>query len=187
MSRPFLAILGSGKGSNFEAIYRAIQQEKLKAEIKLVISDVADAGILQKAEQFHVPHFFIQAEKFEKKTIALLQKLQVDLVILAGFMRILSPNFLAQFPNRILNIHPSLLPQFPGKEAWEKAWKSGKKETGCTVHVVAEKVDQGEILAQERVIILPHDTPESLHQRIQQQEHQLYSEVIQAYWEQINR
>jgi phosphoribosylglycinamide formyltransferase-1 len=187
MRRPFLAILGSGKGSNFEAIYCAIQQEKLKAEIKLVVSDVADAGILQKAEQFYVPHFFIQTDKFEKETIALLQQHQIDLVILAGFMKILSPNFLKQFPNRILNIHPSLLPQFPGKKAWEKAWKSGVKETGCTVHLVTEKVDQGKILAQERVTISPHDTPESLHQRIQQQEHQLYPAAIQAYWMQISR
>ncbi|MBX7157007.1 MAG: phosphoribosylglycinamide formyltransferase [Verrucomicrobiae bacterium] len=186
MRRPFLGILGSGKGSNFEAIYHAVQQNQLKAEIKLVISDIAEAGILQKAKQFQVPHFFINREKFETETIALLKQHQVDLVILAGFMRVLSADFVNTFPNHILNIHPSLLPKFRGKKAWEQVWQSDEKETGCTVHIVTKELDSGPILAQRRVAILPQDNAEILYERIRQQEHQLYPKTIQFYWEKIN-
>lgn len=182
MSRPFLGILGSGQGSNFEAIYRAIQVGKLEAEIKVALSDVAKSSFLQKAEQFQTPHFYFGSQVFENQAIAVLKQSQVDLVILAGFMRILSPSFLQAFPDRILNLHPSLLPKFPGKEAWKQVWQSGEKETGCTVHLVTEKVDQGPILAQRKVPILPDDTAESLYQRLQLEEHLIYSEAIAKYW-----
>lgn len=184
--KPTLGILGSGKGSNLEAIYHAIGQRKLEAEIKIVISDVKESGFLQKAKRFNLPEFWLESEGFECKALALLQKYQVDLVILAGFRRILSASFLKVFPNRILNLHPSLLPKYPGKKAWEKALENKDKETGCTVHLVTEHIDQGQILGQRKVSILPGDTAESLYKRIQDQEHQLYADVIKQYWRNFN-
>ena len=186
MSRPFLGILGSGKGSNLEAIYKAIQKGTLNAEIKVAISDVANCGFLQKAKRFQIPYFNLSGKAFDKQAIILLKQYQVDLVILAGFMRILGTTLLKTFPKRVLNIHPSLLPKFPGKEAWRQAWEAKENETGCTIHVVTEQIDQGPILARRKVIIFPTDSAESLRAKIQAQEHKLYPETIAHYWRQFN-
>ena len=185
MSRPFLGILGSGKGSNFEAIHQAIQEGKLNAEIKVAISDRAESSFLQKAQHFKIPNFWFDTRELEKQAIALLKEFQVDLIILAGFMRILSPSFVRAFPNRILNIHPALLPKFRGKEAWKKAFESGEKEAGCTVHIVTEQVDKGPVLAQRKVLILPNDSPDSIYHKIQIQERLIYSEAIANYWKEL--
>lgn len=181
-----LAILGSGKGSNARAILEAIRDGRLAAEARLVVSDVAGAGILDVAAEFGVPSQFFAPGKFRSKLepeieAALARRLAdaaVDLIVLAGFMRILKAPMLDAFPRRIINIHPSLLPKFPGVEAWKQALEAGEQVSGCTVHFVDAGVDTGEILAQQPVPILPGDTPSSLHARIQLAERQLYPEVI---------
>jgi len=150
-----LGVLGSGKGSNFRAVLEAIQAGKLNAEVAIVISDVPGAGILQNAS--------------------------VDLVVLAGYMRMIKAPMLEGFPRRIINIHPSLLPKFPGLEAWKQALDAGEKKTGCTVHFVDSGMDTGDVISQAEVPVLPDDTAESLHARIQVQEHRIYPEVIARF------
>jgi phosphoribosylglycinamide formyltransferase-1 len=186
---PFrLGILGSGKGSNMVAIAEAIRAGKVMAEIAVVLSDVPDAGILEKARQLGLKAEFIAPGRFRTKLddeaeqayVKRLSEAQVDLIVLAGFMRILKGEFLRAFPNRVINIHPSLLPAFPGLEAWQQALDYGVKVTGCTVHFVDQGVDSGPILAQETVPVLAGDTPATLHERIQQAERQLYPRVVGA-------
>lgn len=187
--KPFrLGILGSGKGSNMVAIADACAAGRLRAEIAIVLSDVAEAGILQHARDRKLPHEFIPPGKFrtklddeaEPRYIQRLEESQVDLVVLAGFMRILKGEFLRRFANRVINIHPSLLPAFPGLEAWKQALDHGVKVTGCTVHYVDQGIDSGPILAQETVVVLNDDTPATLHERIQQAERRLYPRVVGA-------
>lgn len=181
-----LGVLGSGKGSNFVAIAQAIQNGSVPAEVALVVSDVADAGILQHAQERGIPARFIPPGAFRTKLdptaeaafIQALQDAQVDLVVLAGFMRILKGDFLRAFEGRVVNIHPSLLPSFPGLEAWKQALNYGVKVTGCTVHWVDQGVDTGPILAQQAVPVLEGDTVASLHQRIQEAERTLYPETL---------
>jgi phosphoribosylglycinamide formyltransferase-1 len=181
-----LGILGSGKGSNCRAILEQIQAGTLPADCRIVISDVTDAGILKIAEEFHVPSFYLFPGQFrtkleperEEELVQLLSDVSVELVVLAGFMRVLKAPTLRAFPRRIINVHPSLLPKYPGREAWVQALQAGETVTGCTVHYVDAGVDTGEIIAQREVPILPSDTPKSLHQRIQMAERQLYPEVI---------
>ena len=184
---PFrLGILGSGKGSNFRAIADAIARGELAAEVRVVISDVADAGILTLARERGLRAEFVAPGKFrtklepesEQRIVALLHDAKVDLVVLAGWMRMIKAPLLEAFPRRIVNIHPSLLPTFPGLEAWKQAVAASALESGCTVHYVDAGMDSGEIIAQRRVPILPGDTPEVLHARIQEQEHQLYPAVL---------
>lgn len=183
-----LGVLGSGKGSNLGAIADAIKAGQVSAEVVLVISDVAEAGILARAREHGLAAEFIAPGKFRTKLddqaeTAYVQRLQaacVDLIVLAGFMRILKGEFLRAFPNRVINIHPSLLPAFPGLEAWKQALEYGVKVTGCTVHVVDQGIDSGPILAQETVPVLAGDTAEGLHERIQQVERRLYPQVIAA-------
>jgi phosphoribosylglycinamide formyltransferase-1 len=186
---PFrLGILGSGKGSNMVAIAEAIRAGKVMAEIAVVLSDVPDAGILEKARQLGLKAEFIAPGRFRTKVddeaeqayVKRLSEAQVDLIVLAGFMRILKGEFLRAFPNRVINIHPSLLPAFPGLEAWQQALDYGVKVTGCTVHFVDQGVDSGPILAQETVPVLAGDTAATLHERIQQAERQLYPRVVGA-------
>lgn len=187
MKRLALAILGSGKGSNCRAILEWIRDGKLCAEVRLVISDVADAGILAVAKDFGVPTLALSPSKWrtklepetERELIERLREVEVDLVVLAGFMRILKDPFLGAFPHRIVNLHPSLLPKYAGREAWKQALAAGEAVTGCTVHFVDSGVDTGEVISQRRVPILPNDTPESLHVRIQLAERELYPEVIE--------
>jgi phosphoribosylglycinamide formyltransferase 1 len=189
MKKLALGILGSGTGSNCRAILEQIRGGNLAAETRLVIADVFDAGILDVARGFGVPNVYLPPGKFrtrlepnvEMELVRLLQEADVELVVLAGFMRVLKEPMLAAFPRRIINIHPSLLPKFPGIESWKQALQAGEKITGCSVHYVDAGIDRGEIIAQRKVAVLPADTPESLHARIQTAEHALYPEVIAQF------
>jgi len=184
-----LGILGSGKGTNCRAILERIQAGDLHAQARVVISDVFDAPILDIARECAIPNAFLPPGRFktrlepavEAELVRMLREAEVELVILAGFMRVLKAPMLEAFPRRILNIHPSLLPKFPGLSAWSQALAAGEKITGCTVHFVDEQIDHGAIVAQRQVPILPDDTPESLHARIQQAERELYPEVIKRF------
>ena len=181
-----LGILGSGKGTNCRAILESIRSGGLTAAVRVVISDVFDAPILDIAREFSVPNAYLPPGRFhtrleprvEAELVRMLRDGGVELVVLAGFMRILKSPMLEAFPRRIVNIHPSLLPKFPGLEAWKQALVAGDKVTGCTVHYVDEKIDHGDVIAQREVVILPDDTPESLHARIQIMEHELYPAVV---------
>ncbi len=183
-----LGVLGSGKGSNFVAIADACARGELPAEIALVVSDVADAGILDRARERGVPARHIPPGRFRTKLeeeaeaayVAAMRQARADVVVLAGFMRILKSAFLSAFPNRVVNIHPALLPSFPGLEAWKQALDYGVKVTGVTVHLVDAGVDTGPILAQTAVPVLDTDTPASLHERIQAAEHRLYPEALRS-------
>lgn len=181
-----LGILGSGKGTNCRAILESIRSGALAAEVRVVISDAFDAPILDIAREFSIPNAYLPPGRFqtrlepqaEVELVRMLRGAGVELVILAGFMRVLKAPMLDAFPHRILNIHPSLLPRFPGLDAWKQALAAGEQVTGCTVHYVDEKIDHGDIIAQREVAILPNDTAESLHARIQITEHELYPAVI---------
>jgi phosphoribosylglycinamide formyltransferase 1 len=183
-----IGILGSGKGSNMVAIAEACQAGA-PMEIALVLSDNPKAGILDKARQLGLPADYIPPGKYrtrleeeaETRFVQRLQAAAVDLVVLAGFMRILKGDFLRAFERKVINIHPSLLPSFPGLDAWNQALEYGVKVTGCTVHLVDQGIDSGPILAQETAPVLDGDTPETLHERIQQVERKLYPSVIAAY------
>jgi phosphoribosylglycinamide formyltransferase 1 len=183
-----LGILGSGKGTNFVAIADAIATGKLPAEIGMVLSDVESAGVLQHARKRKLPARFIAPGKFRTKLeeeaergyVSALQEAKVDLLVLAGFMRVLKGEFLRAFEGRIVNIHPSLLPSFPGLEAWKQALDHGVKVTGCTVHFVDAGVDSGPIIAQQPVPVLDDDTTATLHERIQTAEHELYPKCVMA-------
>ena len=184
-----LGILGSGKGSNCRAILEQIRNGNLCAEARVVISDVFDAGILDIAREFGVPNAYLAPGNFrtrlspeaELALVRMLRDAAVELVVLAGYMRVLKGPTLKAFPHKILNIHPSLLPKFPGLEAWKQALAAHETVTGCTVHYVDPGVDSGEIIAQREVPILPDDTPESLHERIQIAERELYPAVIAQF------
>ena len=181
-----LGILGSGKGSNFKAIAEAIDAGRLNAEVRIVLSDVEDAGILDYARAHGIRAEFIAPGRFrtklepeaEARLVRLLQEAEVELVVLAGYMRMIKAPMLEAFPNRIVNIHPSLLPQFPGLASWKQALDAGTAVTGCTVHYVDGGMDTGPILAQSEVPVLPSDTAESLHARIQVAEHTLFPAVL---------
>ena len=181
-----IGILGSGKGSNCRAILERICDGMLRADVRLVASDNIDAGILDVAREFGVPNVFLPPGKFQTKLapeseealVEMLREEGVELVVLAGFMRILKSPMLAAFPRRIINIHPSLLPKYPGLEAWKQALAANEQATGCTVHYVHAEIDHGAVIAQREVPILPNDTAESLHARIQIAEHELYPQVI---------
>jgi phosphoribosylglycinamide formyltransferase 1 len=187
MKQPLrLGVLGSGKGSNLRAIMEQINDGCLDAEVRIVISDVENAGILSLARDFQIPGLYVRPGRFraklepeiEEDVVRLLREASVELVVLAGFMRIVKQPVLRAFPGRIINIHPSLLPKFPGLEAWKRALAAGETVTGCTVHYVDAGVDTGKILAQKTVSILPDDTPERLHARIQKAEHELLPAVL---------
>jgi phosphoribosylglycinamide formyltransferase 1 len=184
-----LGILGSGKGSNCRAILEQIRAGNLNAEVRLVVSDVLEAGILDIARAFEVPNAYLPPGKYrtkleprvEQDLVKMLRDAEVNLVVLAGFMRVLKAPMLDAFPRRIINIHPSLLPKFPGIEAWKQALAAGEKTTGCTVHYVESGIDTGEIIAQREVPISPGDTPATLHERIQLAEYALYPSVIAQF------
>jgi phosphoribosylglycinamide formyltransferase 1 len=195
MKRPLrLGVLGSGKGSNFRAIMEQILDGRLNAEVRIVISDVDNSGILSLARDFQVPGRYVRPGRFrtrlepeiEEDIVRLLLEADVELVVLAGFMRIVKQKVLSTFPRKIINIHPSLLPKFPGLEAWKQALAAGEKVTGCTVHYVDAGVDAGEIIGKEVVPIRPDDTPESLHARIQLSEHVLLPAVIAGIGERLH-
>jgi len=181
-----LGVLGSGKGSNFKAIAEAIDAGRINAEVRIVIADVENAGILDFARARGIRSEFIAPGRFrtklepeaEERLVRLLQEAGVELVVLAGYMRMIKPPMLEAFPNRIVNIHPSLLPKFPGLASWKQALEAGATVTGCTVHYVDGGMDTGPIIAQAEVPLLPGDTAEILHARIQVAEHALYPSVL---------
>lgn len=184
-----IAVLLSGRGSNFEALADSVATGRIpNAEIAIVLSNREGAPGIEKAyaRGIHarvIPSKGLQREEYDRLVVAALQECGVDLVCLAGFMRLLSPYFVASFRNRILNIHPSLLPAFPGLEAPRQALEHGAKFTGCTVHFVDENLDAGPIILQAIVPILDADTPESLSERILREEHRIYSEAARIVLE----
>lgn len=178
-----LGILLSGRGSNFEAIANNVKAGNIAAEIVVVIGNKPDAQGLETADAMgldavYIPSKGLKREEFDRRVAALLKEKHVDLVCLAGFMRLLSPYFIDEFANRIINIHPSLLPSFPGLDAQEQALEHGVKATGCTVHFVDSGLDSGPIIAQAAVPVEDNDTVDSLAARILTEEHRLYSEAI---------
>jgi phosphoribosylglycinamide formyltransferase-1 len=178
-----LGILLSGRGSNFEAIANNIEAGRLAARIAVVISNRADAPGIENARRrglkaVVIPSKGCPREEHDRLVVAALREAGVELVVLAGYMRLLSPWFIQQFPQHILNIHPSLLPAFPGLEAQKQAFDYGVKVSGCTVHFVDEDLDHGPILVQRVVPVLPGDDDHTLAARILEQEHQAYSEAI---------
>ncbi len=183
-----LGVLGSGAGSNMVAIAHAASAPDYPAKIALVLSDVANAGILNQAASLGLPHRHIAPGQFRTKLddaaeaayIHALREAQVDLVVLAGFMRVLKGQFLRAFEGRVVNVHPSLLPAFPGLDAWKQALEHGVKITGCTVHFVDQGLDTGAIIAQEGTPVLDSDTAETLHARIHEAEHRVYPAAIAA-------
>jgi phosphoribosylglycinamide formyltransferase-1 len=185
-SLPRLAVLGSGKGSNFVALQEAIVAGRLAAQVAVVVSDLPNAPILARAAAFGLPTATLPPSPFKTKLgpegeaalLDILRAHQAEWVVLAGYMRVVKEPLLAAFPNRIINIHPSLLPAFKGLRAWEQALNAGVAETGCTVHFVNADIDAGEVIAQQRVEVLPGDTAESLHARIQVAEHELYPSAL---------
>jgi len=184
-----IGVLASGRGSNLEAILRSCEQGRITGQVVVVLSDNPDAFALERARRHGVPALYIPPGKFrtklepavEEQYIRTLNEHKVDLVCLAGFMRILSPQFVRAFPRRIMNIHPALLPAFPGLSAQRQALEYGVKVAGCTVHFVDEGIDTGPIILQTAVAVLDDDTEESLADRILQQEHKLYSRAIQLF------
>jgi phosphoribosylglycinamide formyltransferase 1 len=184
-----IAVLGSGKGSNFRSILNAILSGQLKARPVLAVSDVQGAGILTLAENLGVPTAEVKESKFRTRLseevecglVSTLRASGAELVVLAGYMRVVKKPLLDAFPRRIINIHPSLLPAFPGLEAWRQAIEAGVTTTGCTVHFVDSGIDSGQIIAQSEVPVLPGDTPATLHARIQEAEHRIYPDVIKRF------
>src|SRR5438045_3620800 len=174
-----IGILGSGRGSNCRAILQSIRDGKLNAKATVVISDVLEAPILEIAREFGVAnayllpgHFRTRLEpKVEAQLVKMLQDAEVELVVLAGFMRVLKEQMLAAFPRRIVNVHPSLLPKFPGLEAWKQALAANEKWTGVTVHYVDEKIDHGDVIAQRKVQVLSDATHDSTHGRSKEVTH----------------
>jgi phosphoribosylglycinamide formyltransferase-1 len=179
-----IGVLLSGRGSNFEALADSVAAGRIpNAEIALVLSNRQGAGGIEKArargiETCVIPSKGLEREAYDKLAVAALHEKNVDLVCLAGYMRLLSPYFVAAFPNRILNIHPSLLPSFPGLESQRQALEHGAKFSGCTVHFVDENLDAGPIVMQAVVPIEDADTPDTLAERILREEHRIYSEAV---------
>lgn len=181
-----LGVLGSGAGSNMQSILEAIDAGMLRAEIRVVLADVKDAKILERARARDIPCQWLDCAPYktkldgeaEQRCIRILRERGCDTVALAGFMRIVKPALLAAFPNRVLNIHPALLPAFPGLHGWTQALEYGAKVAGCTVHFVDAGTDTGPIIIQHAVPVLDDDTPETLHARIQVEEHKAYPEAL---------
>lgn len=181
-----IAVLGSGSGSNAQSLMDAIAAGSLRAEIVCVLSDVTDARILDRARDHGIPAFHISAEPYktridgaaESAYLDALRLHRAEVIVLAGFMRIIKRGLLTAFAGRIVNIHPSLLPAFPGIRSWEQALNYGVKLAGCTVHFVDEGTDTGPIILQRTVPVLDDDTPESLHARIQVEEHIAFPEAL---------
>lgn len=186
-----IGILASGNGTNLQAIIDAIEAKRLDASIEIVLSDQPNAYALKRAEKHHLPFQLIERKNysnkksFEEEIIHTLRNKKVEWVVLAGFMRLLSPFFIQEYSEHILNIHPSLLPAFPGKEAIKQAYEYPVKITGCTIHLVDEGCDTGPIIAQEIIAIENNDTLESLTKKVHEREHQLYLKVLQ--WISDNR
>lgn len=191
MGRIKIGVLASGRGSNLEAILQACDERRIDGSVVVVISDVEDAFALERARKHGVAAVYIPAGKFrtkleterEEEYVRVLREKEVDLVCLAGFMRVLSGYFVGEFRGRIMNIHPALLPAFPGLEAQRQAWEYGVKVAGCTVHFVEEGVDTGPIIVQRAVPVVEDDDWHKLADRILEEEHKAYSEAIQLFAE----
>ncbi|CAN1210528.1 phosphoribosylglycinamide formyltransferase [Tumidithrix helvetica PCC 7403] len=186
-----LGVLASGSGSNLEAIAKAISEGRLNAKIEVLIYNNPDAYVRQRAERLGIPAVLLNHRNYKSREVLdaaiaeVLQAHHVNLVIMAGWMRVVTQVLIDAFPNRILNIHPSLLPSFPGIHAIDQALNYGVKIAGCTVHIVSLEVDCGPILQQAAVPVLPDDTPSSLQQRIQVQEHSIYPKAIAEYCQKL--
>lgn len=183
MARARLGVLLSGRGSNFVALAQACQRGEVPADIVVVISNRPEAPGLSRARELGIaavalPSKGVPREEHEREVLAVLREFQVAWVCLAGYMRLLSPRFIAAFPNRIVNIHPALLPAFPGLEAQRQAWEYGVKVSGCTVHLVDAGCDTGPIVVQRVVEVRDEDTPETLAARILEQEHVAYPQAL---------
>jgi len=184
-----IAVFLSGRGSNFEAIYRNSLAENSNFRITLVISDKKRAKGLETAAALNIPALYVRPrhftsrEEYELHLIRLLKDHRIDLICLAGFMRIISPVLIRAFPHRIINIHPSLLPAFPGLDAQQQALDAGVEVSGCTVHFVDEGVDSGPVILQAQVHVEPGDTEDSLSRRILKEEHRIYSEAIGLFFD----
>ena len=182
-----IGVLASGRGTNLQAIIEAVEEGKIEGEIKVVISDNPDAYALKRAEQYNIDTRYINfkefknRENYDKEIIKTLEEKKIDLVVLAGYMRILSPYFIRTCKNKIMNIHPALLPSFPGLHAQKQATEHGVKVSGCTAHFVDEGVDSGPIILQKVVEVKDNDTEESLAERILKEEHQIYPQAIQLF------
>jgi len=182
-----IGVLASGRGTNLQAIIEAIEDGKIAGEIKVVMSDHPKACALKRAQQYLIDTRYIDfkefknREDFDKEIIKILKEKKIDLVVLAGYMRILSPYFIRAYQNKIMNIHPALLPSFPGLHAQKQAIGNGVKISGCTVHFVDEGVDSGPIILQKAVEVKDNDTEESLAERILKEEHQIYPQAIQLF------
>ncbi|MBU5361312.1 phosphoribosylglycinamide formyltransferase [Enterococcus raffinosus] len=179
-----IAVLASGNGSNFEVIAQAIKDKKIEAELVLLFSDHHDAYVLERGKKFGVPcesfelKEFCDKKSYEAALLEQLKRYEVELVVLAGYMRIIGKDLLEAFPNRIVNIHPALLPNFPGLHGIKDAYEAGVKETGVTIHYVDSGVDTGPIIAQGKVQVAESDCLEDLEKKIHQVEHQLYPQVL---------
>lgn len=185
-----IAVLASGRGTNFEAIVKAIKNKKIKgAKVGVLITDKKNAPVRSRAKRLGIKDIFVNPEEFrsrdnfDKELLRIMRKERIDLVVLAGFMRILSPYFVKKFKNRILNIHPALLPAFKGTNAIQKAYNYGVKVTGVTVHFVDEKVDHGPIILQKSLDIHQGESLAGLEERIHRLEHKLYPEAIKLFVE----
>lgn len=188
-----IAVFASGNGSNFEAIAKSMNQGEIEGAIVLVFSDRTDAYVLERAKSLQIPVRSFSPKQFENKVeyereiLKELEAKEVELLVLAGYMRLIGPTLLNAYPNRILNIHPALLPEFPGLHGIRDAFEAGVKQTGVTVHYVDNGVDTGPILAQKRVNIEENETLASLELKIHQAEHQLYPEVVQEVIQAIKK
>ncbi|MEH6888549.1 phosphoribosylglycinamide formyltransferase [Bacillus sp. JJ864] len=184
MSR--VAIFASGSGSNFQALVDAVEAGRLDAQLSLLVCDQPGARVVDRANDHHVPCFSFSAkayeskEAFEQEIVKKLQEYEIDWIILAGYMRLIGPTLLTAYGGRIVNIHPSLLPSFPGKDAVGQAIEAGVKVTGVTIHYVDAGMDTGPIIAQEAVAVSEHDTRESLQKKIQLVEHRLYVDTVKS-------
>lgn len=187
MSKVKIGILASGRGSNAQAILDAIAAGTVSGQAAVIISDNPAAQVLERAEKHQIPaccmerSAFSDKQQFEEALAAELERYGVQLVVLAGFMRLLSPHFISRFPRKIMNIHPSLLPAFPGLDAQGQAIRYGAKVSGCTVHFVDEGMDTGPVILQQAVAVDSDDTPEELSKRILQVEHELYPRAVQLF------
>ena len=181
------AVLASGRGGNLKAIINAVESGKINAHLKVVISDKKDAYALEHAREAKIPTAFLNPkdfhdrEAFDRAVVERLHEFKIDFVVLAGYMRLVSSFFLRQYPDKILNIHPSLLPAFKGTHAIKDAFDSGVKVTGPTVHFVNEEMDGGPIILQERVAVDPQDSVESLEEKIHEAEHRIYPQAIDLF------
>jgi len=182
-----IGVLASGRGTNLQAIIEAVKEGKIEGRISIVISDNRDAFALKRAKQNNIETEYINFKSFknrkdyDKEIMECLKEKDIDLVVLAGYMRILSPYFIRTYKNRIINIHPALLPSFPGLHAQRQAVEYGVKISGCTVHFVDEGIDSGPVILQKAVEVKDNDTEESLAERILKEEHQIYPRAIQLF------